>query len=215
VRNARDVGGYPTASGSAVRWRTLLRTAKLSHLSDADRSYLAEEIGLRTVIDLRMAVEVAEEPDALDGLDVAWHNFQPLIADGPWIEGMADLYRYTIDERGGEYAGAVRELARPGALPALVHCTAGKDRTGLLIALVLTVLGVEESVIVEDYMRSNVELGLGDADVNSAAYTTIVPEYLTATLAHVRERFGDAAGFFRAHGIAEEELDALRGALLD
>jgi protein-tyrosine phosphatase len=216
VRNARDVGGYRTSSGETIRWRTLVRTAKLFDLDDNDRAYLADDLGLRTVIDLRTAGEIAAEPDMLGDLDVADFNFTPLTDLGTWIPGtMADLYLYTVDEHGEQYAGAIRELARPGALPALVHCTAGKDRTGVLIALVLDLLGVDDDVIIEDYMLSNVCLGLGEENIGASTYATIFPDWLETTLTHVRKTHGSVEQFLRFHGLGDEEFDALRTGLLE
>jgi protein-tyrosine phosphatase len=106
----------------------------------------------------------------------------------------------------------VRALARPGALPALVHCTAGKDRTGVLVAMVLDVLGVGDATIVADYLISNERLATDPGDV---IFEHPIDEGLIAgSLAHVRERFGSVEGYLLAHGVTDADLKALREGLL-
>jgi protein-tyrosine phosphatase len=211
VRNARDIGGYETASGERIRPLTLLRAAKLSGLTDADRAYLAS-IGLRTVVDLRQDFEISVDPDALGSLDVSWHNTPPSLEMAGEANGtLLDLYLAWLDDSGWAFAAAVRELARPGALPGLVHCTAGKDRTGLVIAMVLDLLGVDDNVILDDYLESNVTLFDGPERL---ANHRIYPEYLRRAVAHIRERFGSVAGYLGHHGVTDGEIAGLRDALL-
>lgn len=216
-RNARDVGGYAAADGtSTVRWRMLLRSEKLNHLTDGDRDVLAD-LDLRTVIDLRTAHEIGDRPDRLDGLGVDRFHIPPLLdltADLP--SDLADLYVYMVDESGDAIAAAVRQLAQPGALPALVHCTAGKDRTGLLIAMVLDLVGIDEAVIVEDYVLSNASLGLVGTGVDEPMlYHRVYEEWLVNALAHLRARYGSTADYLKAHGVGDATIAALRSSLLD
>ena len=114
-----------------------------------------------------------------------------------------ELYLAWLDGSGAAFADAVHALARPGALPALVHCTAGKDRTGVLMALVLDVLGVGEKAIVADYLQSHERLS---ADPGDVVYRHVITEELITGVAGacagaVRERRGVSAG---ARGDAEE-----------
>ena len=211
VRNARDAGGHFTRDGRLVRRLKLLRSAGLQDLTEHDRGVLAE-IGLRTVIDLRSAGEIADAPDPLDDLGIRQFHFPPLLSLLDDIPGtMADLYLYMIDNGGQAFAASIRELAQSAALPALVHCTAGKDRTGLLVAMVLDLLGVDEETIVEDYLLSN--LGLGITEDGPPTWHRIHRELLTDALAHLRDRHGDTAGYLKAHGLDDAVLDALRSAL--
>jgi protein-tyrosine phosphatase len=211
ARNARDIGGYRTAAGEVVRPLTLLRAAKLSGLTHADRLYLST-FPLRTVIDLRQDFEIAEDPDALGGLPVAWHNTPPSrdLAGVPGIT-LLDLYLGWLDGSGHAFAAAISELGRPGALPALVHCTAGKDRTGLVIAMVLDLLGVDDGTILADYLESNVTLFDG---AEPLAHHRVHPEFLIGAFEHVRGRFGSVAEYLRAHGVTAAEVAELRRALL-
>ncbi|MEZ0108136.1 protein-tyrosine phosphatase [Catenulispora sp. EB89] len=210
IKNARDIGGLRTESGAVVQPLRLLRTARLNRPTDADRAWLAS-IGLRTVVDLRQPFEIQKWPDDLGDLEVERVNVAPSLdseSDGTFF----DLYLSWLDHSGEAFADAVRALARPGALPALVHCTAGKDRTGVLVALVLDVLGVGEKAIVADYLISNERLSTDPGDV--VFQHPISEELISGSLTHVRERFGSAEGYLLAHGVTAEEIAALREGLL-
>lgn len=213
ARNARDVGGYPTASGGVTAPLRLLRTARLDGLTEDDREYLAS-IGLRTVVDLRSGFEIDRAPDALGTLDVETFNTPPRLEEaGDGAYDLEDLYRSWAEHSGDRFTEAFRALARPGGLPGLVHCTAGKDRTGILVALILSLLGVDDKVIIEDYLISNSALRF-DTPAPLANHR-IFPEYMAGLLAHVRERFGDAEGYFRAFGATDEEIARVREALVE
>ncbi|WP_194911727.1 tyrosine-protein phosphatase [Catenulispora rubra] len=210
IKNARDIGGLRTESGAVVRPLRLLRTARLNRPTDADRAWLAS-IGLRTVVDLRQPFEIKSWPDDLGDLEVERVNVAPSL-DSEGEGTFFDLYLYWLDHSGEAFADAVRALARPDALPALVHCTAGKDRTGVLVAMVLDVLGVGEKAIVADYLISNERLGTDPGDV--VFQHLISEELISGSLAHVREGFGSVEGYLLAHGVTAEELTALREGLL-
>jgi protein-tyrosine phosphatase len=210
IKNARDIGGMQTDSGAVVQPLRLLRSARLNNATDDDRAWLAS-IGLRTVVDLRRPCEIAAWPDALGDL-AAERVFVAPELDSEGSGTFFELYLAWLDGSGAAFADAVHALARPGALPALVHCTAGKDRTGVLMALVLDVLGVGEKAIVADYLLSHERLS---ADPGDVVYQHVITEELiTGSLAHVRARFGSAEGYLLAHGVSAEELAALRTGLL-
>ncbi|GAA2028447.1 tyrosine-protein phosphatase [Catenulispora yoronensis] len=195
-----------------MRSLRLLRSARLNAMTDADREWLAS-IGLRTVIDLRQGFEIRAWPDALGTLDVARINTPPsLEAENDPGLTFFGLYLSWLDDSGTAFADAVRALAAPDALPALVHCTAGKDRTGLVVALVLDVLGVEEKAIIADYMETDAMLR---ADKGDIVYEyTITADLIVGALAHVRSRWGTAEAYLLAHGVTAEDLAALREGLL-
>jgi protein-tyrosine phosphatase len=179
VRNFRDVGGLPTADGRRVRYGVLFRSGHLAHATPQDAGFLAG-LGLHTVFDFRNADDIAlEGPDTelpgtrnlnlplsdpaqgegfwkvvRDGDVAALHE---VLGDGRAEARMADAYRRLILERNAEHARMLAELADPDdpAVPALLHCAAGKDRAGTSIAIVLLALGVERSAIEADYLESN------------------------------------------------------------
>ena len=227
--NLRDLGGYP-ASGGTIRWRTLLRSDGLHRLDDTGRAALAS-LNLQTVIDLRTHEETETAPSALGDALSARCRHMPVLNTADFRAMPPELsavYRYMVDERGATLAAAIGRLCAPGALPALIHCSAGKDRTGLLVALILAEIGVEDDVIAADYALSRTYLlaeptaairqvrastGLGqrlDLELIGSP-----PEIIVGALAHVRSRAGSVTGYLLSHGLTAAELDALRAALIE
>lgn len=159
--NFRDAGGY-AAPGGRVRWRRLFRADGLSRLTVADLAR-AQELTLATVIDLRTSDEVSER-GRIDhpSLGVAYHHL-PMIDVLPDRSEIIRLFspvdvaaRYVEMLLGGQDALAetLAILTDPTAYPAVLHCTAGKDRTGIAIAMLLGVLGVADELIADDYALS-------------------------------------------------------------
>jgi protein-tyrosine phosphatase len=232
--NVRDAGGYPTRDGRTVRWRTLYRADSLHRLTEQGQAHLIEA-GLRTVVDLRRDAELAAAPNVLaesDRLRYLWVSLAPNPTEtGQGREVEADTlrqtYRTIVDERGPELRQILGVLAGPGAFPALVHCTAGKDRTGLVVALLLGLAGVEHTVIAEDYALTATYLGDGyvadarqraeAAGYRWEAYQHLLgcpAELMLETLAHLDERYGGVAPYLRGIGLTADELAALRSALV-
>ena len=160
--NFRDLGGYQTIDGHRTRWRRLFRADGLSRLSERDLAVLGA-LGIVTVIDLRTDLEADTQgrfPEDVDG--VAYHHL-PLTDTLPGEEETPDWdrtgfvserYLAMLSEGTSTVRAAVGLLADPDRHPAVFHCTVGKDRTGVLSALVLGFLGVPDEIIVEDYALS-------------------------------------------------------------
>ncbi len=253
--NLRDVGGYPTADGRTVRWRTLLRAGSLHGLDSRGRAVLAQ-IGLRTVVDLREDAEVTRAPDQLGRLAVE-HRRIPVYtlpvtrqrtaddgAGGSASVGsftateairaasasgdLGSIYDHIVDHLGARLTAAVLALAAPDALPAIVHCSAGKDRTGLVIALVLDLVGVPAEVIAQDFALTSYFLrDEAAATVQrmsswlSAEGTPLPPalldsppELILRSLARIRTSHGGTRAYLLAHGATGHALDRLVEALL-
>lgn len=225
--NMRDLGGYPASGGGFVRWRTLLRSDAL-HKLDADGLATLSGLGLRTVLDLRTPFEAETAPSVLDGLSARLTHIS--ILDGNMQSlplELETIYRHMIAECGDAIAAAVRVLCAGDALPALVHCSAGKDRTGVVIALVLAVLGVPDEVIAADYALSSTYLdpdrtpaigqlqastGLGD-DLTRSLLTS-PPALILDMLAWVRAAGGSVDGYLLDRGLSPAGLARLRSALI-
>lgn len=160
--NFRDLGGYPTTDGRRTRWRVLFRADGLTQLSPADLAILSD-LEVRNVIDLRTALEVETRGRfPADVGDVRYHHL-PLTDTLPGAEDVpqwgdtgfiARRYVGMLDGGAPSVATALDLLSHPANLPAVFHCSVGKDRTGVLAALVLGFLGVADEVIVEDYVLS-------------------------------------------------------------
>lgn len=162
VFNFRDLGGYPTVDGRTTRWRTLFRADGLDQLTDADLETL-RPLDLRTVVDLRTPGEIAERGrfpveqypvrfHNLSIIDQTWNNDDLLSKhDLPAEEFLYLAYMKMGRDGRTRFAAAFEVLAAAETLPAVFHCAAGKDRTGLLAALVLGAIGVDPQVIVDDY----------------------------------------------------------------
>lgn len=173
--NARDVGGLPTVDGRTTRHGVLLRADNLQDLTPEDVAAL-QSAGVRTVLDLRTSYEVeATGPGPLRGTEVR-HLHLDLVPDG--LEGREQLVDRALPTEGagehamdhhyldyltdapGAVADALRAVADPRNGAVLVHCAAGKDRTGVVVALALSLVGVKRDAVVADYARSAERIGL-------------------------------------------------------
>jgi protein-tyrosine phosphatase len=220
--NLRDLGGYPAADGRTTRWRRLLRSDAV-HLADARGTALLAGYGIRTVIDLRVQAEADLAPSP-SGLAPRTLRISVLGDDLHALPRQLDaIYRYTIEERGDAIGAAIRELCGAGSVPALVHCSAGKDRTGIVIGLVLASLGVPDEVIAADYALSasylnprttaaigQLQASSGLGDELTAELLASPPGLLLDVLAWARAAGGTVEGYLAAHGVSPVELAALR-----
>ena len=244
--NVRDVGGLPLRDGGSTRPGVLLRSANLRAATPSDVRRLVEDLGLRLVIDLRTAREVDRDgPTAVAaaGVETVALTFLPddglafPVADGTTdVDPLLSAYLGYLDDRPDNVVAAVALLAGredaaavavtdadPGAT--LVHCAAGKDRTGVLVALVLDAVGVEREAVVADYALSAEQVEAMWRRWTTAAGTEMpddltphLPraEVMAALLARLDAEHGDgdggggAAGWLRAHGLPDDALARLR-----
>ncbi|MCS7059654.1 MAG: tyrosine-protein phosphatase [Anaerolineae bacterium] len=232
VYNLRDIGGYPTIDGRRTKWRTLFRSDSLHRLTPAGRDELLN-LGLRTVIDLRYREELAGAPNVFkESPHVHYRPIALYELDDPAIaerrpENLDEVYRLILAHGRSRLKQILEALTEPGALPGLVHCTAGKDRTGVVIALLLCTLGVPDDIIVEDFALSGAYAApiLDELRMQAARegwdmewYNRLLesdPAIMRRTLAHLREAYGGATAYWRAAGVADEQLERLRAALLE
>ena len=233
--NVRDVGGLPLRDGGQTRPGVLLRSASLHYLTPGDVEHLVDVLGLRLVLDLRTRREVDRDgPTAVAraGVETVWLSFlaedgDPLPEADDDLDPMVHNYLGYLSQRGENVVQAVRRLAAPDAGPALVHCAAGKDRTGVLVALVLDAVGVQRSAVLADYMLSAEQVPAMFRRWTTAAgepmpadLTPHLPrvEVMATLLArldaeHGSGEAGGAAGWLRANGLDDADLDRLRGRL--
>jgi protein-tyrosine phosphatase len=215
TRNVRDVGGYPAARGRRTRWRTLLRSDELTRLPvHAQRELI--EMGLRQVIDLRWPDELQRSPNVFARSPEVLYTPLPLLEDDPTPEvGLAGLYRHVFDVRAPQLAEVARALLVDDGLPAVIGCAAGKDRTGVAIALLLDLVGVPRPVIVDDYAASAAYFASPLTTIEAGDWRHLPiavdspPEYMSAALEHLDRAHGGARTLLRGEGLGDAELDRL------
>ncbi|WP_136032598.1 tyrosine-protein phosphatase [Microbacterium sp. PF5] len=226
VSNVRDVGGMP-AEGGRIRSGVLLRSGQLSTATAAGAAVLRDAVA--RIVDLRDGEEVAAEPSEIDGPET---THLPLFLGSvrSFFESdvsLDDLYLHLLEESGDRLVEAVRIIAAGD--PTLVHCTVGKDRTGVTVALALSAVGADREAVIADYALTESQLppersrriaeylrSQHPEAVHAVALATQSPaDVMRRLLAQVDERWGSAAGYLRANGMTEGELDALRAALVE
>ena len=234
--NLRDVGGLACRDGESTRRLVLLRSGSLRLLTAPDAEVLRSTYGVRTVVDLRSAREVAlDGPSALARAGVATAHL-PLAPEdraglpestdnGDPANALRRAYHSYLDERGHHIALAARLVATSPAAT-LVHCAAGKDRTGVTVAMILDAVGVQRSAVVADYVATNevieqVVRSLATAYGYQSRITSVDldahrarPAVLSDLLERVDAEFGGAAAWLRWNGLSEQELAALRHRLV-
>ena len=221
TRNLRDVGGYPAGPGRTTRWRTLLRTDALDRLPVSSQDALID-LGIRQVIDLRWPQELVEYPSVFRRDNRVRYRSIPLVEDDPTPGiGLAGTYRYMLDNTAPRLLAVVRSLIEPGGLPAVVGCAAGKDRTGVVIAVVLSAVGVPAEVIAADYVLTAERFAADTTDEHLEGWRAgpveldCRPEYMLEALDHLERRHGGAAALLRGAGLTDFELDRLAEALTE
>lgn len=227
AHNVRDLGGYAMGDGRTIGWGRLLRGDGLHSLTAADIAALLP-IGLRTVIDLRTPGEIDQRGTFpveqlpvdlvhLSVIDTTWQSADvPDFTDSedPDVEFLAWAYRLMLTEGGERFGQAIARLTAPGALPAIFHCAAGKDRTGMLAMLILAGLGVSDDVITADYgltaaglerMRAWMEVHHPDRAERFASapsgFVAARPEAVAMILDELRSAYGSIPGYLATVGV--------------
>jgi len=251
--NVRDIGDLPTTDGRTTAPRRLLRADNLQSLTQEDVRRLVEELRVRLVLDLRTGTEIRSEgpgplrhravayrhlslfPEAGDNTDFAADDLLPWQGEddtrsrdrntaGPDV--VAGYYLGYLRDRPDNVVAALRAISEQEDGAALVHCAAGKDRTGVVVALALSVAKVDRQAIIDDYVAT------GDVLPQLVARLESSPTYagdlagrtldshrpVAATMARflgeLDERFGDPHGWLNRHGFDAEDQEALRRRLV-
>lgn len=236
--NFRDIGGYPTRDGRTVRTGQVFRSDALRLLTASDIARLRDELRIGHVIDLRSTAELR-----IDGRGLLEHEpvrFQHLpLYDGngsrrsvsadsrqrPALSDLAALYMLMAEVAMQRIGNVIRAVAQ-STEPTVYHCAAGKDRTGVISALILGLLDVEEEIIVADYALTQEHLGqIIPRLLADAGYRTMLeelppdtmhaqPQTMRRFLQGLQSKYGSIDGYARAAGISEETVGHLRKRLL-
>jgi protein-tyrosine phosphatase len=230
--NFRDLGGYPTRSGRQVRWRQLFRSDGLHLLTAPDIRHLRDDIRLTCVVDLRSSAELDSEGRGMLAAEpIAFHHV-PLF-DGEAREHraraaeltLADRYTLMAEFAADRIAAAIMRLALAGG-PAVFHCAAGKDRTGVISAVLLGLLDVPDEIIVADYAATQENLdAIVDRLMALDGYREMLaalppdtlhakPETMIALLRRLGERFGSIEDYARTAGVSADAITRLRATML-
>ena len=241
--NARDVGGLPTRDGQRIRPAALVRSDVPSRLTQAGREALLGH-GVRTIIDVRSKAEVARDADSYpfrkagDGSVVTYlhvpftagqdeETSEKVHARYQAAASREELNRIDLDEHAPGIVAIIRAVADAPPGGVLVHCHAGKDRTGLVIALMLLLAGVPDEEIADDYALTarNLEplivewldeVSEGDAD-RERLRTLAHPrrEAMLDTLDYLRNRYGSVTAYLHAAGLGDADMERLRQRLVE
>ncbi|MFE3755482.1 tyrosine-protein phosphatase [Nocardia tengchongensis] len=237
IDNVRDLGGLPVAGGGATRFGVVLRSSTLQQATCDDLSHLVDKLGLRTVIDLRLPDEVEREGYGLIGdSEVHIANLpirkspqsslaaRDLVPDKTRVD-LTELYGQLLGGSGEHIVESVRLIIDPARHSVLFHCAAGKDRTGVLAAILLDAVGVSAEAIAHDYALTNERIqrvrdrldalpsyeGLPQTNTGILA---VSPEVMLGFLRNLHAEHRGAAEWLLVNGLSPAELQRLREVLV-
>ena len=232
THNVRDLGGYVRTSGGMTQWRRLLRGDSLAHLAPTSLDRLLSE-HLALVIDLRGPHELLAEPnpfadhDQVGFANIALFDAMSPIAMAEAPFDMAARYKDALDRCGPRLAEVLHSIAEAPEGIVLFHCTAGKDRTGIVAALLLMLAGVGEADIVADYaltatlaapMLDRLRAAAQQRAVDMTHLNLVLASdaaTMQAMLAHLHDAHGGILAYCQAIGLSSAELDRLVSRLCD
>jgi protein-tyrosine phosphatase len=230
--NARDLGGYATTDGRETRWGVVVRSDSPAALTEAGRAALAD-YGVRAIVDLRLPAELADHPNPFaepGDHGIAYTNvsfIDPAAAPPNAATTLAEDYLEMLDRYWAGVAEAVAAIAGAPEGAVVIHCAAGKDRTGLISALLLGLVGVPAETIAADYamtaelLRSREQAWLdscppeerAEREAMIARYAPTA-EVMREVLAGLDERHGGVEAYLLEAGVSRDDLDRLRHRLL-
>jgi protein-tyrosine phosphatase len=238
VTNFRDIGGYRTQKGHTVAWQRIYRSGELARISQEDYDRLINEIRLTAVVDLRSDFEVERQGTGLPaGTNIKYYNIS-FITDGGNREAEAKRYdaftnmgQFYLDITqnkgfGGKIVQALEVIAESKNYPLVFNCAIGKDRTGILAAMLLSVLGVAEKDIIEDYSLSdqymaelrqqlkNADNLPDDVKLLPDFFWRAEPESMFLLLTTLRNEYGSAMDYLESMGAEKSLAVRLKNALL-
>ncbi len=233
--NIRDLGGYKTTDGRYTKWKMFLRGDDVSTLPRSSQDVLID-FGVRTVIDLRGVSEIDSQMDNTFSKSphMRYRNVD-IVGDVAIDTSDSNItglkantsYRNMLDLRGDKFRDTLATMAEPDALPVLFHCVGGQDRTGLVSAILLGLVGVPNETIAEDYtltaeyridayLGSNLQPDTDPAQYTSEAYRArnCPPDVMLDTLDYLDDRYGGVEGYVKSVGVTDDQIATLLDAFL-
>lgn len=223
IRNTRDLGGYETQEGSYTKTHRYIRAATPAHLTEKDKAYLYD-YGVRVIIDLRGENEIIQAPNQMQHYrDVQYYhvdlfgdkNATLVPQNAPTFKDMGDLYCIMLDHLQPNMKKVFDLFLKHINETILFHCSAGKDRTGVIAALLLDLAGCHPYDIIKDYSESyenNKEIYdelLKMATSENAHYLLSDPIYMMKMMDHLQEHYGSARSYLIQIGLTENEVEQL------
>jgi protein-tyrosine phosphatase len=237
--NVRDLGGHPTADGGETSFGSIVRADSVGNLTTEGWEALAD-YGIRTVIDLRGDYEREDDPPRelpvkvrhipfFEASEEEWEEIAEELErldDVPVADATREAYLIFLERFKPNVAAAVRAVAEAPEGGVVVHCVGGKDRTGLLTALLLHLAGVPTDEIAADYALSEERLRprheawfeAAETDAERRRLERIAqtpPEAITGVFDELERRYGSVEGYLRAAGVDDEDLARARSRLRD
>jgi len=235
--NVRDLGGHATEDGRETRFGSIIRSDSVRNLSEAGWKALADH-GVTTIVDLRILSELAEDPARELAVEHVHVPVVPELDSEHWLEidaigeaapdypaATRSVYLEFLERFRENFARAVVTVARAPVGPLVIHCQGGKDRTGLVVALLLRLAGVSIEDIAADYAQSEANLreeslkwiAEAEDEVERARRKRIAvspPESMVGVLEEVERRYGSVGEYLKRGGATDEDLELARARLI-
>ena len=230
--NFRDLGGYLTDAGRTVKWRRIFRSDSPSTLTASDVTTITETLGIKLVVDLRSSNSILDDGRGLLAFSgLGYHNYpflerrgiDPPTSGEQSAERLSAIYQWMLHNSGQLVAQAFTALAQDLNQPAVFHCSAGKDRTGILGAIILTVLGVGRENVIADFLLTNEVIDGILARIKKMpgfesstregilAPQTAIEKFLDST----QSDFGGSEAYLLYHGVQQSVIDGFRESILE
>lgn len=225
--NLRDIGGYRIQDQRETRWQVFLRADNLDKLTAADQQTLLD-YGLRHVVDLRSSSEAQHYPDVFARSAAVIYHHLPLIEDGPDMQAVEalpthfEVYHYFLERCQPALKTILETICATGDGCTVFHCTGGKDRTGVIAALLLGLVAVDAETIAQDYALTSQYLASragewrqqvldagGDVERFDRMMATR-PEVMRQTLAYLQGHYGGIPEYVQAIGVSDSAVSTLR-----
>ena len=224
--NVRDLGGLPTADGRRIAAGALIRSDNLTRLTAAGID-IVREARLGRIVDVRSAAECEHDPSPFAG-EPLYCNRPVGRPDDPWDPALSlgQNYVISLDLNPDLFAAGVEAIATASAGGVVVHCHSGKDRSGTIVALALSLAGVPAAAIATDYAAVSDRARAHFADLLTAVEDPTErehlaeefssrPETMSTALDHLEAKYGGVEGYLRRGGLGSDAVDSLRDRLID